>query len=81
MSEALVRYFAAARATAGTNEEHVKANRQLGDILAELGHRHGPDFQQVAARCSYLVDSHRFDAQDLVPAGATVDVLPPFAGG
>ena len=34
-----------------------------------------------AAQYAWLVDGVRADDDTLIPAGAIVDVLPPFAGG
>ncbi|MCW0213864.1 MAG: MoaD/ThiS family protein [Pseudonocardia sp.] len=53
------------------------------DGLAEtLAARHGAELAKVLPRCSYLVDEFAVRDRALVLAhGATVDVLPPFAGG
>ncbi|GGJ87724.1 putative molybdenum cofactor biosynthesis protein D2 (MoaD2) / thiamineS [Pilimelia anulata] len=76
-----MRYFAAARAAAGTDSERVPAG-PLGAVLAGLGERHGPALAGVLARCSYLVDGAAArDRAGPVRPGATLDVLPPFAGG
>jgi sulfur-carrier protein len=76
-----VRYFAGARAAAGTEHEHVAAG-SLDELLAELGVRHGDRLRRVLGSASYLVDglAARDRAAALAP-GCTVDVLPPFAGG
>jgi molybdopterin synthase sulfur carrier subunit len=78
-----VRYFAAARAAAGTESETVTLRRgatvaELVDGLAGRGAR----LATVLNRCSYLCDgiAVRDDATAL-SAGDTIDVLPPFAGG
>ncbi|RLY94387.1 molybdopterin synthase sulfur carrier subunit [Kocuria tytonicola] len=86
----LVRYFAAAAAAAGTDEEHVSTSTVLNrtdleQLLVTL-HPVAPEGErtlaQVLPRCSLLVDgiTARDPATPLAP-GATVDVLPPFAGG
>lgn len=76
-----VRLFAVAAETVGQTEVHSSA-ATVGDLLAELSARSGPDTTAVLQRCSILVDGRRSSsAQDPVPSGATVDVLPPFAGG
>jgi molybdopterin converting factor small subunit len=76
-----VRYFAAARAAAGTSEERHTAPT-LNELLVALGHAHGPALEKVLGVASYLVDGVRcFDRDAALPADATVDVLPPFAGG
>lgn len=86
----LVRYFAAAAAAAGTDEEHVRTStvlsrRDLEQLLTRL-HPVAPEGErtlaQVMPRCALLVDGivARDPEAPLAP-GATVDVLPPFAGG
>jgi molybdopterin converting factor small subunit len=78
---AVVRYFAAARAAAGTQTEEHPADT-LEQLLADLGKRHGDVLVRVLQRSSYLVDGVAcHDRQAPLPPGATVDVLPPFAGG
>jgi molybdopterin converting factor small subunit len=78
-----VRYFAAARAAAGVDAEPVELpqDASLADLLAMLRDR-GGELPQVLERCSFLLDEVAVrDRTVPVPAGATVDVLPPFAGG
>jgi molybdopterin converting factor small subunit len=79
-----VRYFAAAKAAAGTAEEQ----REAGDLAALLeaaGAAHGPELTRLFGICSFLVDEHpvgeRPYATVALADGAVVDVLPPFAGG
>jgi molybdopterin converting factor small subunit len=78
-----VRYFAAARACAGSSEEAIPAGGQsLAWLIDELTQRHGPRLAKVLAVASFLVDGVAWhDRETALPAGATVDVLPPFAGG
>ncbi|WFE51064.1 MoaD/ThiS family protein [Micromonospora sp. WMMD1155] len=77
-----VRYFAGARAAAGRAEEVVTAGRSLDDLSAELTQRHGERLAAVLRVASFLVDGVTcHDRQAPLPAGATIDVLPPFAGG
>jgi len=76
-----VRYFAGAAEAAGRDEESVEAS-DLGALLEAVVARHGEPLARVLGRCSVLVDGSRADAPATpLPAGATVDVLPPFAGG
>lgn len=76
-----VRYFAGAAEAAGREEELVEASA-LGDLLQTIVSRHGDALERVLGRCSLLVDGQRADAPATpLPGGATVDVLPPFAGG
>ncbi|MHA6792499.1 MoaD/ThiS family protein [Pseudonocardia bannensis] len=79
-----VRYFAAARAAAGVDTETVEvgAGATVADLLAVVRDRHGDRLAQVLDRCSYLLDEVAVRDQGVQPAdGATLDVLPPFAGG
>lgn len=78
--EVTVALFAAARAAVGCDAVDVQPG-SLAEVLDEVGRRH-PGFLAVRERCSYLVDGlvvH--DVTMIVPGGARVDVLPPFAGG
>ncbi|MCO1656825.1 MoaD/ThiS family protein [Pseudonocardia humida] len=80
----VVRYFAAARAAAGVEEEKVRvgAGASIADLLDAVRAEHGAELAEVLDRCSYLLDE--VAARDLSAAlhdGATLDVLPPFAGG
>lgn len=82
MPTVTVRYFAGARAAAGRTEENVSADRSLDDLLAELTDRHGDRLAAVLRVASFLVDGVTcHDRRAPLPAGATIDVLPPFAGG
>lgn len=75
-----VRFFAAARAAAGV-EETVLLAGTVDDVVAGLG-RGNPDLARVLQRCSFLVDEVAVrDRLVALHDGATVDVLPPFAGG
>jgi sulfur-carrier protein len=77
-----VRYFAGARAAAGRAEEAMPAGRSLDDLTAELTLRHGDRLAAVLRVASFLVDGVTcHDRRAPLPAGATIDVLPPFAGG
>ena len=76
-----VRYFAGARAAAGVREEGISAG-SLDELTVALGERHGERLSLVLKAASFLVDGLAcHDRQAALPAGATVDVLPPFAGG
>lgn len=78
-----VRYFAAARAAAGSDSEqlNVPSGVTVGELVDGLGDR-SQELARVLSRCSYLCDgvAVRDKAQPLQP-GNTIDVLPPFAGG
>jgi sulfur-carrier protein len=71
-----VRYFAAAAEAAGIDTELVPH----GVVGADLVKRH-PALGPVLGRCALLADGVRLGADEPVPDGATLDVLPPFAGG
>ena len=79
-----MRYFAAAKAAAGVEEDRVEATT-LAEVLAAVRLLHGPPLDAVLARCSYLVDGHPAGTRDhdtvVVRPGSVVDCLPPFAGG
>ncbi|SHL16016.1 Molybdopterin converting factor, small subunit [Pseudonocardia thermophila] len=79
-----VRYFAAAKAAAGTAEEQleVPAGATIDEALAAARSRHDTEFARVLERCSFLLDEVAVrDKSQVVHEGATLDVLPPFAGG
>jgi hypothetical protein len=80
-----IRYWAAAKAAAGTVEEPYRA-ATLDDALRGARKRHStPEFACVLDRCSFLVDGHPVGTRDHAVVGlthgGTVEVLPPFAGG
>lgn len=76
-----VSYFAAARAAAGVRTETVPAGT-LREILEGVGARRGAALTRVLGACSYLVDGvSRTNHDAPVDPGASIDVLPPFAGG
>jgi sulfur-carrier protein len=79
-----VRYFAAARAAAGVETEPIElpAGATITDALATVREQHGADLARVLERCSFLLDEVAVrDRSAPLPDGATIDVLPPFAGG
>ncbi len=79
-----VRYFAAARAAAGLQQEDlvVVAPATVGGVLAEAVHRHGTGLARVVERCSFLLGEVAVHGRTTpVVPGDVLDVLPPFAGG
>ncbi|TQM35497.1 MoaD/ThiS family protein [Pseudonocardia cypriaca] len=77
-----VRYFAAARAAAGVETEPIDVSGTVDDAIRAIRERHGAELGRVLDRCSFLLDEVAVrDRSAVVPAGATLDVLPPFAGG
>lgn len=76
-----VRYFAAAAAAAGVDEETVGPG-SLAEIVEQIGAKHGALMIKVLPACSFLIDGMATtDQQTTVDAGQSIDVLPPFAGG
>lgn len=77
-----VRYFAGARAAAGVAEDTVPAGCTLEQLTATLVDRRGERLGRVLGAASFLVDGLAWrDRSRPLPDPATVDVLPPFAGG
>ena len=83
-----VRYWAGARAAAGTAEDvfDAAADLTLADVVARVLERHpGDRMARTVAVCSVLVGDQPVRSQDpervAVPPGAVVELLPPFAGG
>jgi len=76
-----IRFFAGAEEAAGTESLTVDA-ASVGALRVDLVSRFGPEFARVLDLCALLVNGVRSadDAAPL-PKAATVDVLPPFAGG
>ena len=85
----VVRYWAAARAAAGVPEDRIATDRPLS--LAEVRdralalHPDAPRLAAVVAACSVLIGDapvgRRDPAEVIVQPGASVEFLPPFAGG
>lgn len=84
-----VRYWASARAAAGVEEEYVETGESLSlaGVKALLSERHRDDRRllDVLRTCSILLGDRPVSAADpeeiVVPVGACVEFLPPFAGG
>ena len=86
MTKVTVRYWAAAKEAAGVAEETLEAGTLAAALAAALSrHDQDPALAAVLGRSSFLVDGEpasRRAAEDVVlPDGAVVEVLPPFAGG
>jgi molybdopterin converting factor small subunit len=78
-----VRYFAAARAAAGSDSEQLtlRSGATVAELVDGLGGR-SQELARVLVRCSFLCDGVAVrDQAQLLRAGNTIDVLPPFAGG
>lgn len=78
-----VRYFAGARAAAGTAEEALRlAPGAMVDTLRDaLVQRHGDALARVLAASTFLVDGVAGSRDRNLRDGVAVDILPPFAGG
>jgi molybdopterin converting factor small subunit len=77
-----VRYFAGARAAVGGVSSEPAEAGTLDALILLLTDRHGERLGLVLKSASFLVDGLScHDRQGPLPAGVTVDVLPPFAGG
>jgi molybdopterin synthase sulfur carrier subunit len=86
-----IRYFAAARAAAGTDEEHLDLpdGSTMASLVAAIlaverpaPPAGTPPLARILSRSSFLLNevAVRGDTAQLLP-GDVVDVLPPFAGG
>lgn len=79
-----VRWFAAARAAAGVEAETVAVpeGATVDILLKTVRAVHDDELGRVLDRCSFLLDEVAVRDRDLpLHDGATLDVLPPFAGG
>ena len=83
-----VRYWAAAKAAAGTDSDDVPVNGSM--TLTELRRaavtlHPGTRLAEVLAACSTLVGERPVGTADpssvVIEAGSSVEFLPPFAGG
>lgn len=77
-AEITVRYWAGAKRAAGVAEESLTM-ATVAELRASLAARAG--FGRLAGVLSFLVDGIQAGDAAPLPAGAVVDVLPPFAGG
>lgn len=80
MATGTVRFWAAARAAAGRNEQPYDGVT-LGAVVDALGAEHGAELARVLGHCSFLVDGVRAGLDFALSDGDLVEVLPPFAGG
>ena len=79
-----VRYWAGARAAAGTATDELEA-ATLAEALEAAVAAHGERLEKVLGVCAFVVDGDPVGARPhegvVLAAGSLVDVLPPFAGG
>jgi molybdopterin converting factor small subunit len=84
-----LRYWAAARAAAGTDSDAIEVTGpvSLADLVerARAAHADSSRFSDVLSCCSVMVGDRPVTSGDpagvIVAPGATVEFLPPFAGG
>ena len=83
MTTVTLRFFAAARAAAGTSSTAISADGPLTiEGALALARSDASDYDEIMARCSFLVDAIAATDRELVLTdGSVVDILPPFAGG
>ncbi|NYG59724.1 molybdopterin converting factor small subunit [Nocardioides daedukensis] len=83
-TQVVVRYWAAARAVTGVNEDHFDGPLTLTELRGRILERH-PGAERVIGICSMLVDDEPAGSLDpdtvRVRPGQSVEFLPPFAGG
>ena len=78
MPAIVVRYWAGARRAAGVDGEPLEV-ATIAELRAVLAAR--PGMAGISEVASFLVDGQHAGEDAALPAGAEVDVLPPFAGG
>jgi molybdopterin synthase sulfur carrier subunit len=84
-----LRYWASARAAAGVDSDELDVTglTPLSDLLARARSLHADSvrFSDVLRTCAVMVGDRPVRTEDpttvQVPPGATVEFLPPFAGG
>ncbi|AJT40560.1 MoaD/ThiS family protein [Psychromicrobium lacuslunae] len=87
----IVRYFAAARASVGVDQESLDlpSGTTFAQLLIELASRHpesasdsAPRLAELLPRCSFLGNEVVLREHSVQLSGdELIDVLPPFAGG
>ncbi|NVI86293.1 MoaD/ThiS family protein [Actinomadura sp. BRA 177] len=84
MAKGTMRYWAAAKAAAGTHEEPYEAET-LAEALAAAAEKRDEEFARVVRRSSFLISGDPVGSRPhesvVLPEGGVVEVLPPFAGG
>jgi sulfur-carrier protein len=86
MATVTIRYWAAAKDAAGAAQEEVQAGTLAEALAAALAGRPADSpLRKVLSRSSFLVDGvqagHQAAADLVLHQGATIEVLPAFAGG
>lgn len=84
MATGTVRFWAAARAAAGSDTEPYDATT-LAELIGSLKARHGDPLARLLDRCAFVVDDAHIGGRPhdtvTLSEGGAVEVLPPFAGG
>lgn len=84
MARGTIRYWAAAKAAAGVDSEPFDATT-LSAALDAARTAHGEELARVLSVCSFVIDGDPVGTRPHesveLPEDATVEVLPPFAGG
>jgi molybdopterin converting factor small subunit len=77
-----ITFYAGAADAAGSPGAQLDASDLTAAQLTALLARDNARLAEVLPRCTLLVDGTAVrDSETRIPAGARVDVLPPFAGG
>lgn len=86
-SQVTLRYWASARAAAGSDTDvlDVDGPTTLAELLQRARSAHDRRFADVIGCCSVMLGDRPVTTEDatqvVVPPGATLEFLPPFAGG
>lgn len=75
-----VRYWAGARAAAGVDEDAVLGCPTVADAASAVVGLH-PALGAIVPVSTWLLDGRAAPPDTALPAGAVLEVLPPFAGG
>jgi molybdopterin converting factor small subunit len=78
----IVHYYAGAAEAAGLAEETIEESpgEAVQGAADRLVARH-PDLAPIIGVCGFFIDGASARRDAVLPAGAHLDVLPPFAGG
>ena len=82
-----IRYFAAARAARGAQQDQLSWTGSLQELLDSLAAQYpqqtagGMTLGQIFERCTFLVNGNRSERSTALQDGDQLDILPPFAGG
>jgi sulfur-carrier protein len=78
-ADVTIRYWASARAAAGCERESFPG-RDVGDVLEAAAAAH-TGLGVVLQVCTILLEGRPVTSSEVLWQGATLEVLPPFAGG